>query len=87
MAIFMRGSLHMLSFQPITSHTRVTRDHGDALKCPRCDYVQSVYHLSWVALQCSHCKTMVNKEDFTILKPNKSSQNRLQGACNPTCDI
>jgi len=77
----------MLSFQPITSHTRVSRNHGDALQCPHCHYVQSVYHLAWTALQCSHCKTMVNKEDFTILKPIKSSQNRLEGACIPTCDI
>ena len=68
------------SFQPITSKTRVSRTHGDALQCPHCHYVQSVFHLSWTAMTCTLCKTMVNKEDFTILKENKSFQNRLQGA-------
>ena len=67
------------SYQPITTRTRVGYS-GSPIKCPHCDYVQTIFHLAWVAGTCGSCKTMVDKYDYTILKANKPSQDRLQGA-------
>ena len=67
------------SYQPITTRTRVGHS-GSPIKCPHCDYVRTIYHLAWVANTCGSCKEMVDKYDYTILKANKPSQNRLQGA-------
>ena len=52
-------------FEPLTKHHRVTM-HGRLVRCPHCKHVSRVYHLGFSALQCIHCKTMVNKYDWTI---------------------
>ena len=55
----------MSYFEPLTKHHRVTM-HGRLVRCPHCNHVSRVYHLGFSALQCIHCKTMVNKYDWTI---------------------
>jgi glutaredoxin len=52
-------------FEPLTTNHRVTM-HGRLLRCPHCKHVTRTYHLGFSALQCFHCKTMVNKYDWTI---------------------
>ena len=55
----------MSYFEPLTNHHRVTM-HGRLVRCPHCNHVSRVYHLGFSALQCIHCRTMVNKYDWTI---------------------
>jgi len=52
-------------FEPLTTSHRVTI-HGRLLRCPHCKHVTRTYHLGFSALQCFHCKAMVNKYDWTI---------------------
>ena len=52
-------------FEPLTKHHRVTM-HGRLVRCPHCNHATRVYHLGFAALQCFHCKTMVNKYDWSI---------------------
>jgi len=52
-------------FEPLTKHHRVTL-HGRLVRCPHCKHVSRVYHLGFSALQCTHCRTMVRKYDWTI---------------------
>ena len=52
-------------FEPLTTSHRVTM-HGRLVRCPHCNHVSRVYHLGFSSLQCIHCKTMVNKYDWTI---------------------
>ena len=55
----------MSYFEPITTNHRVTI-HGRLLRCPHCKHVTRTYHLGFSALQCFHCKAIVNKYDWTI---------------------
>ena len=55
----------MSFFEPLTTSHRVTM-HGRLVRCPHCSHVSRVYHLGFSALQCTNCKTMVNKYDWTV---------------------
>ena len=52
-------------FEPLTTSHRVTM-HGRLVRCPHCNHVSRVYHLGFSALQCTNCKTMVRKYDWTV---------------------
>lgn len=52
-------------FEPLTTSHRVTM-HGRLVRCPHCKHVTRAYHLGFSALQCFHCKAMVNKYDWTV---------------------
>ena len=52
-------------FEPLTTSHRVTM-HGRLVRCPHCSHVSRVYHLGFSALQCTHCRTMVRKYDWTV---------------------
>tara|TARA_R100000030_G_scaffold18136_1_gene12439 strand:+ start:232 stop:918 length:687 start_codon:yes stop_codon:yes gene_type:complete len=52
-------------FEPLTTSHRVTM-HGRLVRCPHCHHVSRVYHLGFAALQCTNCKTMVRKYDWTV---------------------
>ena len=52
-------------FEPLTTNHRVTM-HGRLVRCPHCNHVSRVYHLGFSALQCTNCKTMVRKYDWTV---------------------
>jgi len=60
----------LYAYELVTKKTRVGK-WGSPLKCPHCNHVQTVYHLSWVASECSSCKTMVDKFAYSILKKVK----------------
>ena len=55
----------MSYFEPLTKHHRVTM-HGRLVRCPHCNHVSRAYHLGFSAMQCIHCRAMVNKYDWTI---------------------
>ena len=55
----------MSYFEPLTTSHRVTM-HGRLVRCPHCNHVSRVYHLGFSALQCTNCKTMVRKYDWTV---------------------
>ena len=63
-------STKLYAYELVTKNTRVDK-WGSPLKCPHCDHVQTVYHLAWVASECSSCKTMVDKFAYSILKKVK----------------
>ena len=52
-------------FEPLTTSHRVTM-HGRLVRCPHCHHVSRAYHLGFSALQCTNCKTMVRKYDWTV---------------------
>lgn len=37
---------------------------GKSIYCPHCNNRTTVYHLQWSALQCYHCRTMVDINDW-----------------------
>ena len=51
-------------WQPVTKFTRAGYG-GKLIKCPHCGATHRTYHFSWFALQCSSCKTMVDKTDWS----------------------
>lgn len=52
-------------FQPLSSRHRLGRN-GRLVRCPHCFHVARVYSLSFSALQCQYCDTMVSKYDWAI---------------------
>ena len=52
-------------FEPLTTSHRVNM-HGRLVRCPHCHHVTRTYHLGFSALQCTNCKTMVRKYDWTV---------------------
>ena len=52
----------------------IASEIGENLKCPKCNELGQIYHLSWSALQCQNCKTMIDKFDWLIEK-GKYSKN------------
>ena len=62
----------MTEFVPITRYSRCKRYSGAKIKCPKCGEISTVYHLSWSAVTCLHCKEIVDKYDFLIEKGKHS---------------
>ena len=54
----------------VTRDTRAPRK-GRLIQCPECDQETRVFHFSWVAISCSHCREMVNKYEWSVVQiPN-----------------
>jgi hypothetical protein len=66
--------LTMTNFVPITRYSRCKRYSGAVIKCPKCNSLGQIYHLSWSALQCQNCKNMINKFNWLIEKGKYSKQ-------------
>jgi hypothetical protein len=47
---------------------------GKDIYCPHCNFRNTVYHLSWVALECQHCQDMVGKKFWTYREPAMSNK-------------
>ena len=62
----------MINFVPITRYSRCKRYSGATIKCPKCNEIGTVYHLSLSALQCQNCKNMIDKFDWLIEKGKHS---------------
>lgn len=41
---------------------------GRDISCPHCQSVNTVYHFSWSAIQCTKCKLMVDKNEWDIVE-------------------
>jgi len=57
-----------MKYLPVTRYSRCKKYIGANIKCPQCCKTLTVYHFSWSALMCIHCKKMVDKYDFLIEK-------------------
>ena len=55
----------MKTFVEMKKTTRVGRTGKDIL-CPNCGNISTVYHLSWSALTCASCYSMVDKYSYQI---------------------
>ena len=51
----------MTNFVPITRYSRCKRYSGAVIKCPECNSLGQIYHLSWSALQCKQLKALQDK--------------------------
>jgi ribosomal protein S27E len=58
-------SKYLEVFIPIKPTSR-TGKWGRDIKCPRCNHIESIHHFAWSALQCTSCKQMVDKYDYTM---------------------
>jgi len=54
-----------MKFKPINRYTR-TGKWGKRILCPICNNQSIVYHFSWSASSCLHCKNMINKEQWLV---------------------
>jgi ribosomal protein S27E len=52
--------------EKVGRYTRAGR-HGKTIVCPQCNKVATVYHFSWSALGCQHCKNMIDKYEWKVL--------------------
>ena len=52
----------------MTKVNRYTRAgyNGKSITCPQCEHEETVYHFSWSALGCTHCKSMITKSDWEV---------------------
>jgi hypothetical protein len=54
-----------MKFAPINRYTR-TGKWGKRILCPNCNHQSIVYHFSWSALSCMHCKGMIEKDEWLV---------------------
>ncbi len=52
----------------MTKVTRYTRagQNGKVIICPKCSESSKVYHFSWTALTCRHCKESIDKLEWEV---------------------
>ena len=62
----------MTEFVKMTQYSRCKRYLGALIKCPKCQGIGRVYHLSWSAITCQSCREMINKYDWLIEKGKHS---------------
>ena len=55
--------------QTVNRYTRAG-NNGKAIKCPNCCASATVFHFSWSALGCQHCKYIVDKYDWKLAGAN-----------------
>ena len=55
-----------------TKVDRYTRagNNGKVIICPECNNEHRVFHFSWSALGCQHCKYIVDKYDWKLAGAN-----------------
>jgi len=57
--------MKQLNYKQVNKYTRAG-NNGKTIVCPECDNEALVYHFSWSALGCLHCKQMINKGDWLL---------------------
>ena len=59
----------MMMTTKITRYTRAG-NNGKVIICPECNNKARVFHFSWSALGCQHCKYIVDKYDWKLAGAN-----------------
>ena len=59
----------MMMTTKITRYTRAG-NNGKVIICPECNNEARVFHFSWSALGCQHCKYIVDKYDWKLAGAN-----------------
>ena len=67
----------MTNFVPMTRYSRCKRYSGALIKCPECNSIKTIYHLSWSAIFCQDCEQYINKYDWFIEKGKHSKLQEL----------
>ena len=49
----------------VDKYTRAGR-YGKTIVCPECNQGAFVFHFSWSALNCQHCDTMIEKNQWRV---------------------
>ena len=57
--------LKVIVMKKVTKHTRAGNG-GKEIICPHCNNHKPVYHFSWSSLQCTFCKSNVDKYDWLL---------------------
>ena len=50
----------------VNRYTRAGRN-GKEISCPKCEGTFPIYHFSWSAISCLHCKQSVDKYEWRIV--------------------
>ena len=58
--------MKQLYIPKVDRYTRAGRN-GKAICCPKCKGIVRVYHFSWSAISCLHCKQSVDKSQWSIV--------------------
>ena len=56
----------MKKFKKITPFSNCDEYKGTDLKCPKCNTLTKIYHLSWESLCCQNCEVMIDKYKWFI---------------------
>ena len=62
------GKKHFMERVMTKTVNRYTRagQNGKVITCPKCSKSFPVFHFSWSAIVCVHCKEAVEKEEWII---------------------
>ena len=52
-------------YQLMTKRSRAGKN-GKNIKCPHCEFVYRIHHLSWTSLTCMSCKQNIDKYEWLI---------------------
>ncbi len=53
------------NYGPVTGRTRAGKN-GKNIMCPVCGHIPRIHHFSWTALQCTSCKSDVQKGEWLV---------------------
>jgi len=59
----------MMMTNRVNRYTRAG-NNGKVIICPECNNEARVFHFSWSALGCQHCKYIVDKYDWKLAGAN-----------------
>ena len=65
-----RRIIDALKLKGVNRYTKAPVD-GREIVCPKCSEKVRVYHFSWSAIGCTHCKTDIDKDLWTVALTEK----------------
>ena len=60
------NSIGGIMMKTVNRYTRAGRN-GKEICCPKCQGTFPIYHFSWSAITCLHCKQSVDKYEWGIV--------------------